>query len=221
MTSTRRSNLMRRHAEISKCGKYRYLLERAWGRPLIYAAILVVCMLNPSIADALIDDATIRWLIGYAKKLGPENMVNMAPESWRDGWPRNVWAMCSVEDQKRADERIPHLLRVPAVVRGLSCEPLLGPIQLSRDTEGIWPRIDWVIAGGESGGHARPMHPSWVRGIRDQCVASGVAFHFKQWGEWRLEHDLHEFAKRVGKKAAGRELDGRTWDEFPVVGSSA
>lgn len=133
----------------------------------------------------------------------------------------NVWLGTSVEDQRTADERISHLLATPAAVRFLSCEPLLGPVDLTRinfgqhdndDDVRVWddaltgdvwsaffagvgglvgverggndgPVIDWVIAGGESGPGARPMHPDWARSLRDQCAAAGVAFHFKQWGE--------------------------------------
>ena len=123
--------------------------------------------------------------------------------------PPNVWLGVSVEDQARADERIPDLLATPAAVRCLSCEPLLGPVDLRkivlrRDGQlptdlssrlGDYcqpltgnftdsPRIRWVIVGGESGPGARPMHPDWARSIRDQCAAAGVPFHFKQWGEW-------------------------------------
>ena len=247
----------------------------------------------------------------------------------------NVWLGVSVEDQQRADERIPHLLATPATVRFLSCEPLLGPVDvspwlrrvtsfhlamnvegalgnksfdgftdresgrsLSRDeakaelemllARGVKfivmgdcdsfdaqsgcrghkkPGIDWVIGGGESGHGARPMHPDWARSLRDQCQAAGVPFFFKQWGEWatapwkvdRIDGEsdedfkaraegigathalslgghLHEpthkawscyrvnggegqhaAIRRVGKKAAGRLLDGRAWDEFPRV----
>jgi protein gp37 len=201
-------------------------------------------------------------------------------------WPLpNVWLGVSVEDQAAADERIPLLLRTPAAVRFLSCEPLLGPIDFHSMTtdppnsgfaltdglgcfDGEPPAgIDWVIVGGESGPHARPMHPDWARQIRDQCVAVGVPFFFKQWGEWVVPFDSAETGERacvvcgcteeyacpggcywascdrednadmedrcsqcvgkplpayravkfhrVGKKAAGRELDGRTWDEYP------
>ncbi|MCJ7996645.1 phage Gp37/Gp68 family protein [Rhizobium cremeum] len=114
----------------------------------------------------------------------------------RAGWPLpNVWLGVSVEDQKRADERIPILLDTPAAIRWISAEPLLGPVDLraalllSDDNKPLFfnpPRnhIDWVVAGGESGPGARPMHPDWVRSLRDQCKAAAVPFLFKQWGEW-------------------------------------
>lgn len=132
-------------------------------------------------------------------------------------WPLpNVWLGVSVEDQRAADERIPLLLQTPAAVRFLSCEPLLGRIELSdvsgwRDAARWLGRmnlgldaISWVIAGGESGPKYRPMDLDWARSLRDQCQASGVAFHFKQIG-----------GRTHG--AGGRELDGRTWDEFPTA----
>lgn len=103
-------------------------------------------------------------------------------EGWRF-WERelfNIWLGVSVENQKWADIRIPALVETPAAVRFLSCEPLLGPVDLTP-----WLRsIDWVIVGGESGPDARPMHPDWPLSIRDQCVAAGVPFFYKQWGEW-------------------------------------
>jgi protein gp37 len=167
-------------------------------------------------------------------------------------WPLpNVWIGTSCENQKTADERIPHLLRCPSAVRFLSIEPMLGPISLpygakcfscgfehtkfntpncvkcgSRIYEKhqpIIPGIDWVIVGGESGPHARPMHPNWVRSIRDQCVAAGVPFFFKQWGEWapfpNWTGDTSKGwpSERVGKKSAGRLLDEMEWDEMPEV----
>lgn len=107
-------------------------------------------------------------------------------------WPLpNVWVGTSVEDQRRADERIPHLLGTPAVLRFVSCEPLLGPIDFSDEptdalsTMGRWSyldELDWMIVGGESGPRARPMHPEWVRSIRDQCREVGVPFFLKQMG---------------------------------------
>jgi protein gp37 len=131
-------------------------------------------------------------------------------------WPLpNVWLGVSVEDQKWADIRIPALQATPAAVRFLSCEPLLGPIDLDPWQSGgpPWSGIHWVIVGGESGSGARPMHPAWPRSLRDQCVEAGVPFLFKQWGAW-APHDSRSM-RRVGKKTAGRELDGRTWDQYP------
>ncbi|WP_298429604.1 DUF5131 family protein [uncultured Jannaschia sp.] len=220
----------------------------------------------------------------------------------------NVWLGVSVEDQARADERIPLLLDTPAAVRWISAEPLLAPIELRRLsgrregenfdamagafweavlpnryepispplnsvpspthrqwTSGAGPRVDWVVAGGESGSGARPMHPDWARSLRDQCAAAGVPLLFKQWGEWlpfsqcrtpeqretvsrttrrsnetgngdqtyfgktiRRHPDGHfvtsttpglrpEQINRVGKKVAGRVLDGVVHDAMPEV----
>lgn len=186
---------------------------------------------------------------------------------WLEGRPpHNVWLLTSLES---ADYgwRVAELLSVPAVVHGLSCEPLLGPVDLTRivcshdeantfnaldpfDADPIrrktrTPSITWVIAGGESGPKARPSHPDWFRALRDQCHAAAVPFLFKQWGEWRPgipvthfvcergcwdQNNADRIAKhrdgdccdgstiginRVGKKAAGRLLDGREWSEFP------
>ncbi len=117
-------------------------------------------------------------------------------------WPNNVWMGVSVENQ-RWTSRIDDLREVPAAVRFLSVEPLLGPLQL--DLRGI----HWVIVGGESGPHSRPMRIDWAQAVRDQCVGAGVPFFFKQWGA----HD--QAGVRRGKKAAGRYLDGRTWSELP------
>lgn len=174
-------------------------------------------------------------------------------------WPLpNVWVGVTAESQQWADTRVPVLLDTPAAVRWVSAEPLLGPLDLTRylideppGLPGDWPRcVDWVVAGGESGPKARPMHPQWARGLRDQCAAAGVAFHFKQWGEWapvipdvtanrrhtdwiirpdgrtwplaepcglEVGHTLAETPtiRRVGKRAAGRELDGAVHDAYP------
>ncbi|GAA2004589.1 DUF5131 family protein [Nocardioides kribbensis] len=113
-------------------------------------------------------------------------------------WPRNVWMGVSVESSEQYD-RIRDLAKVPAAVRFLSCEPLLGPLP-QIPLEGI----DWVIAGGESGFNARPANPEWFRDLRDTCVDQRTPFFFKQWGGIRA-------------KAGGRELDGRTWDEMPEL----
>jgi len=128
------------------------------------------------------------------------------------GLPDQVWVGATVEDQARADERIPVLTQVDARVRYLSCEPLLGPIDLGGlDPLEVLQNLEWVIVGGESGRSARPTDPMWVRELRDQSKEAGIPFHFKQWGEWG------ETGERVGKKKAGRELDGRTWDENPPL----
>ncbi len=141
----------------------------------------------------------------FAAKFMPENQVVMS-EMRQHPLP-NVWLGTSVENQATANERIPHLLRVPAAVRFLSCEPLLGAVDLKVAPLHQWPtgeywlpnkgesddwkyhmhRIDgihWVIAGGESGPGARAMHPNWAHSLRDQCHAAGVPIFFKQWGEW-------------------------------------
>lgn len=152
----------------------------------------------------------------------PQNIRKMLPASWDQGWP-NVWLGTSAENQEEANRRIPHLLAVPAALHFLSCEPLLGFIdladawhgetaigaecwgecnwckgglpplhncQLGRQSDRQIDRgisgIGWVIAGGESGGHARPMHPEWIRSLRDQCKFPEVPFFFKHWGEWGL-----------------------------------
>ncbi len=121
-----------------------------------------------------------------------ERLLELAPEL---DWPENVWMGVSVENQDYA-HRVDYLRQVPAAVRFLSCEPLIGPLDL--DLEGI----HWVIVGGESGPKHRPIEVSWVRGIREQTHNAGAAFFFKQWGGIR-------------PKAGGRELDGRTYDEMP------
>lgn len=129
----------------------------------------------------------------------PERVLELAGEL---PWPRNVWMGVSVENQ-RWTSRVPILRAIPARTRFLSCEPLLGSLEMELND------IDWVIVGGESGPRARPMSPVWVDEIKAQCEAQGVAFFFKQWGA----HDAN--GRRVGKKAAGRELHGREWDDMP------
>ena len=139
----------------------------------------------------------------------------------------HIWLGVSVEDQKTADQRIPLLLQTPAVVRFVSYEPALGPVDFSpylpiESIGGVemenW--LHWIITGGESGPNARPMHPDWARSARDQCQAAGIQFFFKQVGEWAWEwnngHRFPDGIRRVGKKAASRLLDGREWNEFPI-----
>jgi protein gp37 len=191
-------------------------------------------------------------------------------------WPLpNVWLGVSVEGQRRADERIPHLLATPAAVRWISAEPLLAPVSvlpylfiythedheiLTRTDDDSVPeipwrdpattpaddiatsRLDWVVVGGESGPGARPMHPDWARSIRDQCASAGVAFHFKQWGNWSPLQDDNGYwpadapghirlgadgtrtdsgwpMQLVAKNVAGRLIDGIEHNGFPEVRS--
>jgi protein gp37 len=197
---------------------------------------------------------------------------NMAAWAKVNGWPATWWAGTTVENQEQAEARIPFLLRVPAAVRFLSCEPLIGPVDLDRtrcptcgDADGIthadidattagqpwcpecdteagsagWldacadrqqSGINWVIGGGESGPHARPWNPAWARQLRDQCEAAGVPFLWKQNGEWapfcdiqnpvdgQYPHSGEYDTIRVGKKSAGRHLDGVVHHAFPVEG---
>ena len=185
----------------------------------------------------------------------PENVNDIAPYTYGGDWPRNIWIGTSVENQEYADKRIPELLTIPAAVRFLSVEPLLGPVDLSQWLWADMPgkprlnRIHWIIVGGESGHGARPMHPDWVRAIRDQCREAGVPFFFKQWGEWAVTTPVwtaphpgltgpwttsyksdkqsyfigdgidtrHMKMEKVGKRRAGRLLDGREWNEFPKM----
>jgi protein gp37 len=156
----------------------------------------------------------------------PGNIKHVYP--WAHAPRDNVWLGTTAETQKWADLRIERLLSVDARVRFLSCEPLLSAIDLSR-----WlmeSHIDWVIAGGESGGQARPTHPNWIRALRDQCRDHDVPFHFKQWGHWSPEAKAPDQPRRIEledetgmtelltwkpKKLSGRLLDGRTWDGYP------
>lgn len=168
----------------------------------------------------------------------------------------NVWIGVSVEDQETANERIPLLLQAPAAVRWISAEPLLGPIDLYEAGMKLDGKLNhftgeraflkWVVVGGESGPKARPMHPQWVKDIRDQCVTADIPFLFKQWGQWvpvdlttsngitdwmivdkagdidipdnrTPREDLGEIAMwNTSKKKAGRLLDGKLWDQYPT-----
>jgi protein gp37 len=175
------------------------------------------------------DTPNLDWLL-LTKR--PQNIERLVP--WRDDWPANVWLGTSVENQTLAEKRLPFLLRNPAAVRFLSCEPLLGHLDLKpwfKKKEGLHP-IDWVIAGGESGGSSRPMHPDWATGLLRQCQDFDVPFHFKQWGQWVPAGVTKELAKtrlfewdddrsvemvRLSKKLAGRILEGTTWDGVPLA----
>jgi protein gp37 len=172
------------------------------------------------------------WLDWLLLTKRPQNIGDMVP--WTNKWPTNVWLGTTVENQQYAEERLEFLLKHKAVVRFLSCEPLLGPLDLTRwfHRKGFQP-IDWVIAGGESGPGARPMHPDWPIRLLRQCQAATVAFHFKQWGHWVPAELAGSYTKtnvlklpaerpvsmvRLGKKEAGRLLEGTTWDGVPESG---
>jgi len=164
----------------------------------------------------------------------PQNVLRLVP--WRERWPENIWLGITAENQKWLDKRMPALTALGARILFLSCEPMLGPLDLSKWIEGArrgtHRGVHWVIGGGESGHHARPMHPEWLVSLRDQCVAAGIKFHFKQWGNWRpvsapqvngykskvvfLSNGDRITLANIGKKVAGRWLQGRTWDEFPA-----
>lgn len=184
------------------------------------------CVFCASLADWLDDEVPIEWLADLLNliRLTPNLdwlLLSKLPELWKDrifdcfdlgstdqdqwlvNWlngspPHNVWIGTSVENQVYVDKRIPELLQIPAAIRFLSVEPLLGPVDLLLyDSE-----IDWIIVGGESGPNARPMDSAWVDSIYKQCHRNDVPFFFKQWGG-------------VKKAASGRLLHGRTWDELP------
>lgn len=142
----------------------------------------------------------------------PEHAARLAP--WKGTWPENVWFGTTVETQHWANKRLPHLAQIPARIKFLSCEPLLGHVSLG---DYLKTDINWVIAGGESGGKSRPTKPEWFRSLRDQCRDAGVAFHFKQWGNWAPDPCSDEAElKRFAKSKAGRLLDGETWDGLPA-----
>lgn len=180
----------------------------------------------------------------------PQKIVGMVPPAWLIRPPQNVWYGTTVEDQTRANQRISHLLATPATLRFLSCEPLLEPIDLRellpiqtfRDKpllrlngftgqhhcgpaifgDDDMPRIDWIIAGGESGPNARPSHPDWFRALRDQCLNAGTPFHFKQWGEWvfgsspvrRIKDLPGSFCRALSITIDSREYDGDRLHQF-------
>lgn len=243
----------------------RFFSEKHWGEPLKWnkraaaagKPFLVFCASmadvfedrrdldgpRSALFDLIEQTPALTWQL-LTKR--PENITRLAPESWRQAWPRNAWALTTVENQEQAEKRIPELLRVPSIIHGISAEPLLGRMQLKPEWielepqafgNGVktFPRVDWVIVGGESGPDARPMHPVWARDLRDQCQAADVSFFFKQWGEW-APLDGEEWARRglgdvepggkfpmrrIGKANAGRKLFGREWSQFPLTAKNA
>jgi protein gp37 len=185
--------------------------------------------------DLIRQTPNLDWLL-LTKRVG--NVLSMVPNDWifpsMGGFPENVWVGATLVNRDEMLRDAEKLKRVPARVHYWSVEPMLG--DLGEIPVELMP--DWVICGGESGTDARPMHPEWARSLRDQCEAAGVKFFFKQWGEWAPGSNWPEDVRipsgelcnfgdpaldengsvwRVGKKAAGRQLDGRTHDEFPEV----
>ncbi len=162
----------------------------------------------------------VQW---WKERFRPENGTTLLPA--------NIWLGTTV-DEDRYSWRAKKLVQVPAAVHFVSAEPLLSGLPSLDLTD-----IEWVIVGGESGHGARPMHPDWARSLRDQCQEAGVAYFFKQWGTHapmnggdrpplyldgkRIRDDADTTMLRVGKHKAGRLLDGRTWDEMPVVRQGA
>ena len=195
-------------------GERRFTSDANWRQPIIWnrkaeAAGVRARVFCASLADVFDNQAPDIWrsllweLIRATPALDwllltkrPQNIASRLPHDWGNGWP-NDWLGTTVENQAEADRRIPQLLAVPAARHFLSCEPLLGPVRLrshwiryahpmrpSHPEAHLDRRIDWVITGGESGPKARPMHPDWARGLRDQCADASVPFFFKRWGEW-------------------------------------
>jgi protein gp37 len=179
----------------------------------------------------LIDETpNLDWLL-LTKR--PHKVLSLTP--YGANWPRNVWLGSTAENQRWLDKRMEELTAIPARVLFLSCEPLLGPLDFSRwifeAQHGKRRLVDWVIAGGESGHHARPANPEWFSSIRDQCLDARIHFHFKQWGNWRpvtlrqaagikvktlvTSNGGEILVGNLGKKKAGRLLEGETWDQFP------
>jgi len=176
----------------------------AWRRPRVIFVNSMSDLFHEDVPEPYIQAvfevmAAAHWHIFQVLTKRSQRLLDLAP---RLPWPDNVWMGVSVENQ-RWTTRVDDLRQVPAAVRFLSCEPLLGPLNL--DLAGI----HWVIVGGESGHRARPMKAEWALDIKRQCEERRVAFFFKQWGA----HD--EAGDRVGKGKAGRQLDGGTWDAMP------
>jgi protein gp37 len=172
-------------------------LPRRWRTPRMVFVNSMSDLWHARVPDAFIQDvfAVMTEASQHTYQLltkRPRRLARMADEL---PWPANVWVGVSIEDQTQA-WRAEELRSVPAAVRFISAEPLLGPLRA--DLTGI----QWLIAGGESGANHRPLDAQWVRDLRDDCDAAGVAFFFKQWGGVRA-------------KTGGRDLDGRTWDAMP------
>jgi protein gp37 len=173
-------------------------LPKRWRKPRLVFVNSMGDLFHQDVPDKFIKDVfdVIAQTPRHTYQLLTKRAERLKTLAGELAWPPNLWMGVSVESEA-VSKRIDHLRRVPAKVRFLSIEPLLGPMP-SIGLEGI----HWVIVGGESGPGARPMKEEWVLDIKDQCIEAGVAFFFKQWGGIR-------------KKQTGRILEGRTWDELP------
>lgn len=170
--------------------------------------------------DLIETTPNLDWLV-LTKR--PENVLKMVPQRWLENWwLDHLWIGASVENQEQADKRIPELVKIPARVKFLSCEPLLEKVDLDLRGKnyGIGNEfVNWVICGGESGAGARTIQPDWVRSIRDQCTSLDIPFFFKQWGEYLPVGGPEQYAfEKVGKHRAGAVLDGVTWKQYPNQG---
>lgn len=220
--------------------------DEHWMQPLRWNAAAVDSNLRPrvfcaSMADVFEDrdelnsqrkrlwsliEATpnLDWLL-LTKR--PQNVLRLA--GWGSQWPENIWVGTTVELQSRADELLPELARIPAKIKFISAEPLLGPLKIDNYLNST---INWVITGGESGPKARPAAPAWFHSLLEQCIFAQVPFHFKQWGDWapdtlinladrrslrRQIADDGTTMVRVGKKVAGRVLEGTHWNGLPKI----
>lgn len=220
---------------------------------------------------SMFPDDTPEWRIWHMIHVEARRHGINVPNHHGGQWPLpNVWFGFSAENQEAFDKRAPIGLQVPAALHFVSVEPMLGPVNIpdkyllscrgcgnqgstayvtkhdlslccACEKNGEKPALDWVICGGETGPGARPLHPDWVRGLRDQCEASGVPFFFKSWGDWGYggAESTHAFSSngklykikpyedaygdwpcsKVGKRKSGRELDWKIWDQIPEVKS--
>lgn len=222
-----------------QCHPERLNLPLSWQKPRLIFVNSMGDLFHPEVSETFI--RSVFLVMGRAKRHRFQVLTKYAwrmqeilfpgmefPEFYGLQYPLpNVWIGVSCENQITANLRIPLLLNTPAAIRFVSLEPLLGPIDLTdmptryhpNANVLTWyrPSLDWVIVGGETGPNARPMDPAWARSLRDQCVKSDVPFFFKQWGQWRpaLPGEKPSDMFRVGRKAAGRLLDGQEWTQYP------
>lgn len=207
-------------------------LPHRWASPRVIFVNSMSDLFHPSVPLTFIKEVfeVMRDTPRHTYQVLTKRSARLRKVATELNWPSNVWMGVSIETNKyvfRAD----HLRQVPAAVRFVSAEPLLGNLNDLSLVD-----IDWLIAGGESGHGARPMHPSWARDLRDRCNKEGTAFFFKQWGSWapvdgnrtvllsddgktvlKSSSSSREVVKlsRVKRSIAGRHLDGKTWDEMP------